>query len=220
MSPFPPLDPRPRVAVLDYGMGNLRSVVNAFRFAGAEVSLVGDPGELDGAEALVFPGQGAIVDCMRRLRETGFDEVIRDWVAADRPFYGVCLGLQALFEFSEEGDTDGLGIFRGAVRRFRLPTNLKIPHMGWNAVRFRAGFALREGLSEAEDAFYFVHSYYADPEDPELLWCESDYGGWFCAGVSRGNCFASQFHPEKSQRCGLQLYRNFLELTRQHNRPQ
>ncbi len=218
MEPFFPIDPPPRIAVLDYGMGNLRSVVNAFRFVGAEVVLAESSDELDGAEALVFPGQGAIVDCMRRLRETGLDGVIREWVAADRPFYGICLGLQALFEFSEEGETEGLSIFEGRVRRFQLPPELKIPHMGWNAVRFRPGFGLVEELSADTEAFYFVHSYYVDPVEKDLLWCEADYGGWFCAGISKGNCFASQFHPEKSQRGGLQLYRNFLELTRQHNR--
>jgi len=211
------LESSPRVAILDYGMGNLRSVTNAFRHAGGDPVLAEKPEDLKGIEALVFPGQGAIMDCMVRLRETGFDRVIRDWIASGRPFFGICLGLQALFEYSEEGNTPGLGIYSGRVMRFRLPSTLKIPHMGWNTVHFREGAPLMEGLAQADDAFYFVHSYHVVPEDTSLSWCEAHYGDWFCAGIARGNCFATQFHPEKSQSCGLRLYHNFLELTRRRN---
>lgn len=213
MEPFPAFSNPPRVAVLDYGMGNLWSVLNAFRFVGAEVALVSEPAEVEHYDALVFPGQGAVVDCMRRLRDTGFDRVIRDWVAADRPFLGICLGLQALFDWSEEGDTPALGIFPGEVRRFRLPPPHKIPHMGWNRVHFRRR-VLIESIDPESDAFYFVHSFYVIPRDADIIWCETDYGGPFCSGVARGHCYATQFHPEKSQRRGLQLYRNFL--TRVH----
>lgn len=213
MESFGELDPAPRIAVLDYGMGNLRSVTNALRFVGANVHLIESPEELKEMEGLVFPGQGAIVDCMRRLRETGFDQVIRDWVAADRPFFGVCLGLQALFEHSEEGDTPGLGIYSGEVRRFQLPGRFKIPHMGWNTVSFRTSTILSE-IPETDPAYYFVHSYFVSPENSDLIWGATDYGGPFCAAIAFGNCFATQFHPEKSQASGLQLYRNFLELTR------
>ena len=213
MEVFGVLDPAPRIAVLDYGMGNLRSVTNAFRYVGADVHLIEEPHALRGFDGLVFPGQGAIVDCMRRLRETGFDTVIREWVAADRPFFGVCLGLQALFDHSEEGDTPGLGIFSGEVKRFQLPGNFKIPHMGWNTVSFRES-ALMPEVPLANPAYYFVHSYYVSPLNFDLIWGEADYGGPFCAAIAFGNCFATQFHPEKSQASGLRLYREFIELTR------
>src|SRR5471032_730739 len=125
------------LAVIDYGMGNLRSVLRAFEHVGGKPRLVSTPAEAKTADALVFPGQGAIVDCMRLLKQTGLDKTIREWIAADRPFFGVCLGLQALFEHDEEGDTPGLGIFPGRVVRFRLPAPYKIPHMGWNNVNWR-----------------------------------------------------------------------------------
>jgi len=200
----------PQLAVIDYGMGNLRSVLRAWQEVGADARLVDRPDQIGAADALVFPGQGAIVDAMTLLKETGFDRVIRDWVAADKPFFGICLGLQALFEHSEEGDTPGLGIFQGQVRRFRIDPSLKIPHMGWNAVRFEGEDALTRELESGRDQFYFVHSYYVSPEDPGLTLFETDYGGWFCSGIRFGNCVATQFHPEKSQAKGLQVYSNFL----------
>jgi glutamine amidotransferase len=205
--PPPALD----LAVIDYGMGNLRSVLRAFERVGGRPRLVNSPAEAKSADALVFPGQGAIMDCMRLLQETGLDTTVRDWIAADRPFFGVCLGLQALFEHSEEGDTPGLGVFPGQVVRFHLPAPYKIPHMGWNNVRWAgASDPMREGISPVEDQFYFVHSYYAQPANRALVWGETDYGGLFTSAIRRGNCFATQFHPEKSQAKGLQLYRNFL----------
>ncbi|MFW5874243.1 MAG: imidazole glycerol phosphate synthase subunit HisH [Verrucomicrobiota bacterium] len=203
--------PQPRLAVLDYGMGNLRSVVRAWQHVGADARLVDSPGQVVGADALVFPGQGAIMDTMRLLTETGFDDTIRDWVAADKPFFGICLGLQALFEHSEEGDTPALGIFKGEVKRFRIDPSLKIPHMGWNAVSFDPGDPITEGLRSGEDQFYFVHSYHIVPEDPGLRLFETDYGGPFVSGIRSGNCYATQFHPEKSQAKGLQVYANFLK---------
>ncbi|MGB0415350.1 MAG: imidazole glycerol phosphate synthase subunit HisH [Coraliomargarita sp.] len=201
---------QPKLAVIDYGMGNLRSVLKAWQHEGADAQLVNDPGQIAGADALVFPGQGAIVDTMRLLQETGFDNAIRDWIAADKPFFGICLGLQALFEYSEEGDTPALGIFKGAVKRFRIDPSLKIPHMGWNAVSFAAGDPITEGLVSGKDQFYFVHSYHIEPKDPSLTLFETDYGIRFVSGIRSGNCYATQFHPEKSQSKGLQLYRNFL----------
>ncbi|NBB79136.1 MAG: imidazole glycerol phosphate synthase subunit HisH [Verrucomicrobia bacterium] len=202
---------RPKLAVIDYGMGNLRSVVRAWQHVGANAYLAATPGEIGRADALIFPGQGAIVDAMRLLESTGFDAVIRDWIAADRPFFGICLGLQALFEHSEEGDAVGLGVFKGAVRRFRLDPDLKIPHMGWNSVAFEPDTALTEGLRSGEDQFYFVHSYHIVPTDPEIVTFQTDYGGRFVSGIQSGNCYATQFHPEKSQAKGLQLYGNFLK---------
>lgn len=201
---------RPRLAVIDYGMGNLHSVLRAWQHIGADAHLVQSPAELEGADAVVFPGQGAIVDAMRRLKATGFDHAIRDWIAADRPFFGVCLGYQALFEHSEEGDSAGLGIFKGSVKRFRIDPALKIPHMGWNAISFKADAAFTEGLVSGQDQFYFVHSYYVAPVDPGLTLFLTDYGGKFVSGICSGRCIATQFHPEKSQAKGLQLYRNFL----------
>ncbi len=204
-------DTKPRLAVIDYGMGNLRSVVRAWEHVGADAHLVSSPAEIEGADALVFPGQGAIVDTMRLLKETGFDDAIRNWIAADKPFFGICLGLQALFEHSEEGDTPALGIFKGQVRRFRIDPSLKVPHMGWNSVTFTGNDPLTEGLQSGDDQFYFVHSYYIEPEDESLTLFETDYGGRFVSGIRSGNCYATQFHPEKSQAKGLHLYRNFLK---------
>lgn len=200
----------PRLAVIDYGMGNLRSVVRAWEHVGAAPEIVTSPDQLTGADALVFPGQGAIIDTMVLLNETGFADAIRDWVAADKPYFGICLGLQALFAHSEEGDTPCLGILEGEVRRFRLPKGLKIPHMGWNAVHFHPPGAALQGPLADGDQFYFVHSYYADPADRSVVWTETDYGGRFVSGVARGRLYATQFHPEKSQAKGLQLYRNFV----------
>ena len=207
-----PKSPKPQLAVIDYGMGNLRSVVRAWEYVGADARLVDSPDQLSNADALIFPGQGAIVDTMRLLKETGFDTAIREWIAADKPFFGICLGLQALFEHSEEGDTEALGIFKGKVKRFQVDPAFKIPHMGWNSVSFRSEDPILAGLESGKDQFYFVHSYYIAPEDPSLTLFESDYGGRFVSGIRSGNCYATQFHPEKSQAKGLDLYRNFLRL--------
>jgi glutamine amidotransferase len=205
--------PSPDLAVIDYGMSNLRSVLKAWEHVGGAVRLVHTPDEVGAADALIFPGQGAIQDTMKLLRQTGFDRAIPEWIAADKPFFGICLGLQALFEHSEEGDTPTLGIFPGRVRRFRVDAGLKVPHMGWNHVAFaEVPAAMREGLSATDDQFYFVHSYHAECDDPSLLWGETIYGYPFCSAVRRGNCFATQFHPEKSQAKGLQIYRNFLNF--------
>ncbi len=204
---------QPDLAVLDYGMSNLRSVLKAWEYVGGNVRLVHAPGEVGQADALIFPGQGAIVATMTLLEETGFDRLLKDWIGQDRPFFGICLGLQALFEHSEEGDTPTLGIFPGRVQRFRLDASYKVPHMGWNAVRFReSAEGALEGIQNGQDQFYFVHSYHAVSEDPELVWGETEYGYGFCSAVQRGRCFATQFHPEKSQAKGLQIYRNFLSV--------
>ena len=205
-----PTSAQPKLAVIDYGMGNLRSVLKAWQHEGADAQLVATPEQIADADALVFPGQGAIVDTMRLLKESGFDNAIRDWVAADKPFFGICLGLQALFERSEEGDTAALGIFEGEVKRFQIDPSLKIPHMGWNTVSFTGDDAITDGLASGEDQFYFVHSYHIEPKDPALTLFETEYGTRFVSGIRSGNCYATQFHPEKSQSKGLQLYRNFL----------
>ncbi len=207
----------PKLAVIDYGMGNLRSVIKAWRAVGADAYLIDKPEASQQADALVFPGQGAIIDTMKLLGKTGLDHYIKDWIAADRPFFGICLGLQALFEYSEEGDTDGLGIFSGVVKRFpsgiKTRTGLKVPHMGWNSVDFdpdKAG-SLTEAIEKTVDQFYFVHSYYVEPKDEEIVLFKTQYGETFCSGILSGKCLAVQFHPEKSQVKGLQLYSNFLK---------
>jgi len=205
----------PRIAVIDNGICNLRSVTKALEAVGAAPQVVRTPAEVaaSGATGLVLPGVGALRDCVASLRASQLDVTVRDWMAADRPFLGVCLGMQALFEHSEEGDTTGLGIFQGQVVRFRRPPEYKIPHMGWNTVRFlQPESALARNLAVEDESFYFVHSYHCVPADPSLTLAESDYGGTFCAAIGRGRCFATQFHPEKSQAKGLQIYRNFTAV--------
>jgi imidazole glycerol-phosphate synthase subunit HisH len=203
---------RAPIAVIDTGICNLRSVTKALEAAGARPEVVRTPGEVaaSGAEGLVLPGVGALRDCVQSLRASGLDATVRSWIGADRPFLGVCLGMQALFESSEEGNVAGLGIFPGQVRRFRLPAPYKVPHMGWNTVRFvQKGTVLQDGLGDDGESFYFVHSYHCVPSDRSLVLAECDYGNPFVAALGRGRVFATQFHPEKSQARGLRIYRNF-----------
>ena len=203
------------IAVIDTGICNLRSVTKALEAVGAPVRVVRTPKEVAAADArgLVLPGVGALRDCVASLRTSKLDATVRDWIAADRPFLGVCLGMQALFEHSEEGGITGLGIFPGKVVRFRRPPEFKIPHMGWNTLRFtQPRSPLAAGLVPEGEAFYFVHSFYCEPADRALVLAECDYGGAFCAAIARGRVFATQFHPEKSQAKGLQIYRNFAAL--------
>jgi imidazole glycerol-phosphate synthase subunit HisH len=201
-----------RVAVIDTGICNLRSVTKALEAVGASPVVVRRPAEADecGAGGLVLPGVGALRDCVAALRSSGLEATVREWIALDRPFLGVCLGMQALFNSSEEGGVTGLGIIPGRVVRFRLAPPLKVPHMGWNTVRFiRGGSALQEGLASEGESFYFVHSFHCVPEDRGVVLAECDYGPPFVAAIARGRMFATQFHPEKSQAKGLRIYRNF-----------
>ena len=203
------------IAVIDNGICNLRSVTKALEAVGAPVQVVRTPAELtaSGARGLVLPGVGALRDCVASLKASGLAESVREWIQADRPFLGVCLGMQALFDHSEEADVQGLGIFPGRVVKFRLPADLKVPHMGWNSVRFvQAGTALQAGLQTDGESFYFVHSYHCVPADPSLVLAQCDYGIAFTAAIARGRVFATQFHPEKSQAKGLQIYRNFAAI--------
>lgn len=192
----------PRVAVLDFGMGNLRSVAKALERAGASVETV--PEVPRDASALVVPGQGAFGSCVANLGARMRDVVA--WIEEGRPYLGICLGLQVLFERSEEADVDGPGVLAGKVRR--LPEGLKIPHIGWNEIRVRRPAPIFEGIPDGS-RFYFVHSYYPDPAE-DVCAATTDYGIEFCAAVWRDNVVATQFHPEKSGETGLLLLRNFV----------
>ena len=204
------------IAVIDTGICNLRSVTKALEAVGASVRVVQTPAEIEAAKpsGLVLPGVGALRDCVAVLRERKLDATLRDWIAADRPFLGVCLGMQALFERSEEGGgVTWLGIFGGTVIRFQRPREFKIPHMGWNTVQFvQPNSRLSAQLAPDGEAFYFVHSYHCVPTERTLVLGECDYGGKFCAAIARGRCFATQFHPEKSQQKGLRIYGNFATV--------
>ena len=204
------------ISVIDTGICNLRSVTKALEAVGAEIRVVQAPEEVEQLRpsGLVLPGVGALRDCVAVLRERGLDVTVRNWIAANKPFLGVCLGMQALFDHSEEGGgVIGLGVFPGRVVRFQRPREFKIPHMGWNTVRFtQPDSPLARDLAVDGESFYFVHSFHCVPADPALVLAECDYGGTFCAAIGRGRCFATQFHPEKSQAKGLQIYRNFAAV--------
>ena len=199
----------PKIAIVDYQAGNVRSVQKALERVGADAAITSDSDGIDRADALVFPGQGANDSSMRHLKARGLVEPIKEFVSSGRPFLGVCLGLQLLFEGSDEGVEPGLGLLAGWVRR--LPPHTKIPHMGWNRVELRASHPVFEGVPSGS-YFYFVHSYYADPEDEGLETGTTVYGIPFCSAVSWGNAVAVQFHPEKSGATGLTLYDNFVRL--------
>lgn len=205
------------IAVIDYGMGNLRSVANALKHVGARVRVVTRPDEVAGAAGLILPGVGALEDCISALNQSGLADTVRAWIAADQPFLGVCLGLQALFEHSEEANVRGLGIFAGQVVRFKLKAPFKIPHMGWNAATFsHEDPVMNTNIRSGIDQFYFVHSYHVQTGDADLVWATTDYGSPFVSAIHRGNTFATQFHPERSQTVGLQIYRNFNTLVQKH----
>lgn len=202
------------VAVIDYGMGNLRSVSQALEHVAddSRVIITGDPAVISSADRIVFPGVGALRDCMAELARLRLDEVIRE-CARRKPLLGICLGMQALFERSEENDgTPGLGLLKGEVRRFpmRAGDALKVPHMGWNNVRHSREHRMWRGIAQ-DSRFYFVHSYYVAPGQVLDSAATCDYGLEFTCAVARDNVFAVQFHPEKSQQAGLRLLANFLE---------
>lgn len=237
-----------KLVVVDYGMGNLRSVAKAFEFVVREhalpfqVSISGSPQDVANADRVVFPGQGAMPDCMKYLRESGLEQAVRDAANSptkSKPFFGVCVGMQMLFDTSEEANmqthTDGLGIFSGTVKKFHpADASLKVPHMGWNEVYQCAGLSgthpLWKNIPDAE-RFYFVHSYYCEPSEAEpaignankidrdakinkasnVRAAMANYGIRFTAAIARDNIFATQFHPEKSHHAGLTLYKNFLQ---------
>jgi glutamine amidotransferase len=219
-----------KIIIIDYGAGNLRSVARAVAHCGYEPRVTGDPGEVAAADALIVPGVGAAADTMRNLREHGMVEPIREYIASGRPFFGVCMGQQALLSASEEGgEHECLGIIPGRVKK--LPGGhangvgaqhaapaagengnggvLKVPHMGWNQVRQTSEHPIFDGIAD-ESYFYFVHSYYPQPDDDGVVIGETDYGVTFASVLARGNIVATQFHPEKSGDAGLRMYENFL----------
>ncbi|RLS77185.1 MAG: imidazole glycerol phosphate synthase subunit HisH [Planctomycetota bacterium] len=196
------------ITIVDYGSGNLRSVQKAFERLGAAARITSDPDVIGDAERLVLPGVGAFGDAMRELHTRGLVAPIVDHLRADRPFFGICMGLQLLFETGWEGGRhEGLAVLAGEVVRFELPPGLKVPHMGWNTVTWRG--PTRSGTDG--DHYYFVHSYHARPGDAAVVAAVTDYGGEFCSAVSRGRLFATQFHPEKSQAAGMLLLQAFLQ---------
>jgi imidazole glycerol-phosphate synthase subunit HisH len=198
-----------RIAVVDYGMGNLRSVAKALEHVApqAQVRVTADPGTIGSSDRVVVPGQGALPDCMRQLGSSGAREAVVEATRA-KPFLGICIGLQMLFEQGEEGNAAGLGLLPGRVPRFALQ-GLKIPHIGWNEVNQERPHPLWAGIAD-RSRFYFVHSYYPEPSDRALTAATTVYGEPFTCAVARDNIFAVQFHPEKSQSAGLQLLSNFV----------
>jgi len=197
------------VAVVDYGAGNLRSVEKALERLGGNPLVTSDPAEVLAAEAIVVPGQGAAGQAMRSLERLGLIEPLRRVMSEGRPFFGVCLGMQILLTRSDEdGGQKCLGLVPGTVRR--LPAGLKVPHMGWNQVELTTDHPVFAGVPNRAN-FYFVHSYYCDPEDPAVIAGQTEYGVRFCSAIAQGNLVATQFHPEKSGHIGLRLYANFLE---------
>jgi len=200
------------IAIIDYEMGNLRSVQKAFEHVGHSATITSDAAVLADAEKIVLPGVGAFRDAIAALRVRKLIEPIRAAVEAGKPFLGICLGLQLLFDKSfEDGEHDGLGLLPGKVVRFRLANGYKVPHMGWNQVQFRQRPPVFEGIADNAH-FYFVHSYFVAPQDERIVATQTDYSTPFCSSIWQDNLYAVQFHPEKSQSAGLRLLKNFAEI--------
>lgn len=199
------------ITIVDYQMGNLRSVQKGFEKVGHRATISSDPDQVARAEKIVLPGVGAFRDAIGQLRQCGLDQPICESITAGKPFLGICLGLQLLFDVSyEDGCHEGLGVLSGKVHRFDLPADYKVPHMGWNGAHIRRQAPILDGIAEGSH-FYFVHSYYVVPEDPSVVAIETDYHQPFCSMIWRNNIYATQFHPEKSQADGLRILKNFAE---------
>ena len=203
----------PKIALLDYEMGNLHSVSKALEHAGADVDILTQPAEMDKYSALVLPGVGNFGDCAEKCREHGFDKLTFKWISIGKPFLGICVGMQLLMEESEEAPgIPGLGIFKGKVKLFKpKDPALKVPQMGWNQVDLKSKNPIFNDIPN-NSYFYFVHSYYVDPENAEIILGETDYGIKYCSFIQKDNIFATQFHPEKSQKIGLKLLENFVKI--------
>ncbi len=200
------------IAIIDYGMGNLRSVQKAFEKIGHQAIVTSDPIQVAAAAKVVLPGVGAFEDAVAELRRLDLVQPVLKAIDSGRPFLGICLGLQLLFDVSyENGRHEGLGVLGGDCVRFDLPRQYAVPHMGWNQLNIRRPAPILSDVAEGTYV-YFVHSYYVVPKDAEVIAAETDYGGPFCSMIWRGNVFATQFHPEKSQAEGLRMLKNFAEL--------
>ena len=200
---------KPLISILDYQAGNVKSVENALVYSGAEVVITSDVSIIENSDAIVFPGQGSCDSSMANIKSKGLDIVIKKAIYSKKPFLGVCVGLQLLFDTSEEGDVDCLGILGGKVKRFE--NKLKVPHMGWNEVTFSINHPVFSGIPDRSH-FYFVHSYYAIPSDVKLIASTTNYGIEFCSSIALNNMIAVQFHPEKSGEIGLKMYKNFVDF--------
>lgn len=198
------------IAIIDYGAGNLRSVTNSLVKLGYQPNITSEPRDVLNADAVIFPGVGAAAGVMNRLLESGMDDAIRQVISANKPFFAVCIGMQVLLSFTEEdGGHNCMGIIPGSVRR--LPQGQKVPHMGWNQVTQKVSHPIFDGIQD-EANFYFVHSYYPDPDDVKVVAGTSEYGINWCSTLIKGNLVATQFHPEKSGEDGLRMYDNFLKM--------
>ena len=200
------------IAIIDYGMGNLRSVQKGFEKVGASAQITSDPDQVAAADKVVLPGVGAFEDAIAELKRQNLVQPVLDAIDSGRPFLGICLGLQLLFDVSyENGEHKGLGVIPGRVVRFELPREYSVPHMGWNQLLIRRKAPLLEGIEEGTQV-YFVHSYYVVPDNPSVIATETDYPDPFCSMIWRDNLYATQFHPEKSQSEGLKILKNFAAL--------
>lgn len=203
----------PRLAVIDYDMGNLRSVTKALESVGCRVNWVEKPSQLERCDGVVLPGVGAFSVAAKNLKKRGLTAPLKEWISEGRPFLGICLGYQLLFESSAEGrKAQGLGVFKGKVKKLSGGRGLKVPHIGWNRIEKRdAGSSVYRGIPDGA-YFYFVHSYVPEPQDRKLVATTSRYGGAFASSIRSGNLFACQFHPEKSGTTGMRLLRNFAKM--------
>ena len=200
------------IAIIDYDAGNMKSVEKAMQYLGEKVVITRDPETILAAEGVILPGVGAFGDCMEKLHHYGLVKVIREYVAEGKPFLGICLGLQLMFESSEESPgVEGLGLLPGKIVRLPVESGLKIPHIGWNNLHFPRKGRLFEGVLE-DSYVYFVHSYYLQAKDPKIVTATTEYGAQIHASIEQGNLFACQFHPEKSSEVGMQILRNFLSV--------
>lgn len=205
------------IAIIDYGMGNLKSVENAFAKIGLAARVTDSPQEILSAAGVILPGVGAFADCIKCLRETGLDQIVIECAGKGTPLLGICLGFQVLFSVSyENGEHRGLDIFKGEVKR--LPGGIKVPHMGWNQLEIRNRSSLLEGVEDAS-FFYFVHSYYVEPEDAQVITATTTYGCRFTSMVGKDNVHGVQFHPEKSSTKGLGILKNFGEMVKRAGNP-
>lgn len=202
------------IIVIDYGLGNLTSVYNALKFLGAKAKISRSPQDLNKADKIVLPGVGAFKDAMRGLEKRNLVEAIKKALSSGKAYLGICLGLHVLFEESQEGNVNGIGILKGSVKRLQEKDGVKVPHIGWNGIKFKmqdAKCKITDGIEEGSH-FYFDHSYYAEPKDGNIVAATTDYGVNFASMLHRDNIYAVQFHPERSQGLGLKLLENFIKL--------